>query len=429
MTATYIDCHYARTAHDDGPRPALSGPVEADVCVVGGGLAGLSAALGLAERGRSVVLLEGERVGWGASGRNGGFVGPGYAMPSLALADRLGRDHARALYDLSREGLALVGRRINEYAIDCGPVVEGVISASWFDDREGLLAYRDRMAETFGEAYEFWPREKLREALVSARYYDALFEPASFQFHPLNYCLGVARAAEAKGARLFEGSPVIGHALDGATKRIRTATGEVRAGHVVFACGGYIAGLHRRLSAAVIPVATYVIVTEPLGERIESAIRVPYAVADTRFALDYYRRLADTRILWGGRISLRREPHDLAGLMLGDLLKVYPQLAGVRVETAWGGLMSYAVHKMPQIGTLGGGVWYAMGFGGHGMNTTPMAGELIAAAIAEGDDRYRLFAPFGLTPTGGPLGAAAAQIAYWFYEARDALRARRKARG
>ena len=422
MSTAYIDCHYARTATACAPRPALDGAVEADVCVVGGGLAGLSTALGLAERGVAVALVEARRVGWGASGRNGGFVSAGFSLSAGRLARRLGVDHAQALYGFSRDAVALMRRRIAACDIACGPIVDGILQASWFDDRDALLRERDYMAATFGVEQEFWPRERLREALVSERYFDGLFNAHGFQFHPLNYCLGVAAAAEAKGARVFESSAVTGLDLDAAVKTVHTAAGSVRAAAVVIACGGYIAGLHRRLARAVVPVATYVVATEPLGERLESAIRVPYAIHDTRFALDYYRRLADTRILWGGRIGVRREPRRLAELMLGDLLAVYPQLRGVRVETAWSGLMSYAAHKMPQIGEVSPGVWYAMGFGGHGMNTTTMAGEAVAAAIAEGDDRHRLFAPFGLAPTFGPLGAAAAQVSYWYYRARDALR-------
>ena len=424
MVASYIDSYYARTATETAARQPLADTVDVDVCVVGGGLAGLSATLGLAERGHSVALIEAHRVGWGASGRNGGFVGAGFSPPPRKIAAKVGLDQARALHRLSRDGLEQVRRRIKDHAIDCGPNTEGSLSASWFNDADDLRRWRDDMAETFDERYDFWPRERVREALISERYYDALFKPDAFQFHPLNYCLGLARAAEARGALIFEQSPAVAHDLDGAVKTVTVAGGgQIRAREVLFACGGYIDGLHRRLSAAIVPVATYVIVTEPLGERIETAIRVPYTISDTRFALDYYRRLPDSRILWGGRISIRRQPPALDRLMLGDLLKVYPQLKGVAVETAWSGLMSYAVHKMPQIGRLSPGVWYAMGFGGHGMNTAPMAGELIVAAIAEGDDRYRLFAPFGLTPTGGPLGAAAAQISYWFYALSDALRA------
>jgi gamma-glutamylputrescine oxidase len=424
MAASYIDSYYARTASSGEPRPPLEGALEADVCVVGGGLAGLSSALGLAERGVSVALLEGNRVGWGASGRNGGFVSGGFSLSLQALERRLGRDHAQRLHGLSWDAVALMRRRIETYAIDCGPIVDGVIRASWFDDADGLLRERDYMADIAGIEEEFWPREKLREILLSPRYYDGLFNPRSFHFHPLNYCLGIAGAAESRGARIFEGARVTALELEGPVKIIRTEQGEIRASAVVMTCGGYIAGLHGKLSRAIVPVATYVAVTEPLGDRLQTAMRTPCAVHDTRFALDYYRPLHDSRILWGGRVTVRRsDPTDLAGLMRGDLLKVYPQLAGVEMETAWSGLMSYAVHKMPQIGEVSSGVWHAMGFGGHGMNTTTMAGELIAGAIAENDDRYRLFAPFGLTPTGGPIGAAAAQLTYWYYGLRDALKA------
>ena len=423
MAASYIDSYYARTANAGPSRPTLDGLVEAEVCVVGGGLAGLSTALGLAERGVSVVLLEARRAGWGASGRNGGFVSGGFSKSLQSLEKRLGRDHAKRIHGLSCDAVALIRRRMETYAIDCGPIIDGIIQASWFDDPDSLKRERDYMADMTGIEEEFWPREKLGEMLISERYYDGLFNPHGFQFHPLNYSLGIAAAAEAKGVRIFESSPATGHDLGGPLKTIRTDMGEVRAATVVMTCGGYIDGLHRKLSRAIVPVATYVAVTEPLGDRLESAIRAPYAVHDTRFALDYYRPLHDSRILWGGRISVRRsDPTDLAGLMRGDLLKVYPQLDGVKMETAWGGLMSYGTHKMPQIGEVTPGVWYAMGFGGHGMNTTTMAGELVASAIAEGDDRYRLFAPFGLIPTGGPLGAAAAQLTYWYYFLCDSIK-------
>lgn len=423
MTACYIDSYYARTANSGPVRPTLDGRIEAEVCVVGGGLAGLSTALGLAERGVSVVLLEGVRAGWGASGRNGGFVSGGFSKSLQSLESQLGRDHAKRIHALSWDAVALIRRRMEAYAIDCGPIVDGIIRASWFDDADSLKRERDYMADMTGIEEEFWPRGKLGEILISERYYDGLFNPLGFQFHPLNYSLGLAAAAEAKGVRIFEDSPATGHDLAGPLKLMRTDHGEVRAPTVVMTCGGYIDGLHRKLSRAIVPVATYVAVTEPLGDRLKTAIRAPYAVHDTRFALDYYRPLHDSRILWGGRITVRRsDPADLAGLMRGDLLKVYPQLAGVEMETAWGGLMSYGTHKMPQIGEVTPGVWYAMGFGGQGMNTTTMAGELVAGAIAEGDDRYRLFAPFGLTPTGGPLGKAAAQLTYWYYALCDAIK-------
>ncbi len=425
-TLDYVDSYYRDTVSPGDPRPALEGDISTEVCVVGGGLAGLATALGLRERGVDVVLLESRRVGWGASGRNGGFVGSGYSLPAERLIDRVGLPRAREIFKLSQDAVILIRDRIERYRMDCGPIVDGALNVSWFNDRDGVLRTRDFLAENFDEQREFWPRERVRENLRSNRYYDALFSDRKFQFHPLNYSRAMAAAAESRGAIVHEGSPVTGLDGSGAEKTVHTAGGRVRANQVVMACGGYMDGFHRRLSAAVVPVATYVIATEPLGgERLGSAINVPYAISDNRFSSDYYRALADTRILWGGRISARRsEPARLAVFMLADLLKVYPQLDGVKVESAWYGLMSYAVHKMPQIGQLSPGLWYAMGFGGSGMGTTTVAGELVSSAIADEDDRYRLFEPFGLTPTGGPIGVAAAQLTYWTYQLQDAIRER-----
>ena len=422
----YIDSYYRSTLSTVAQRPALDADIDTEVCVVGGGLAGLATALGLRERGVGVVLLESRQVGWGASGRNGGFVGSGYSLPPDRLIARVGLQHARELYRLTQDAVALVRQRIDHYHMDCGPIVDGGLTVSWFNDRDAVMATRDFLAENFDEQREFWPRERLREVLHTNRYYDALFSSSRFQFHPLNYSRAMAEAAQRRGATIFEHSPVMKLDVDGADKVVHTAGGRVRAANVVMACGGYLGGLHGRLSSAVVPIATYMIATEPLGEeRIRGAIDVPYAISDNRFASDYYRALADSRVLWGGRISARRsEPARLARFMLADLLKVYPQLEGVRVASAWYGLMSYAVHKMPQIGQLTDGLWYAMGFGGSGMGTTTVAGELLASAIAENDDRHRLFAPFGLTPTGGVAGVAAAQLTYWSYQLRDGLRDR-----
>jgi gamma-glutamylputrescine oxidase len=422
----YVDSYYRSTVSPGAPRPALDADIDTDVCVVGGGLAGLATALGLRERGKSVVVLEARQVGWGASGRNGGIVGSGYSLPPERMIARVGLQQARELYRLTQDAIALVRRRIQHYRMDCGPIVDGGLHVSWFNDRDAVLRSRDFLAENFDEPREFWPRDRVREALRTSRYYDALFSDRRFQFHPLNYSRAMAAAAESRGAVVFEGSPVEALHVNGTQKVVLTTRGRIRAAHLVMACGGYIEGLHHRLSAAIVPVATYMIATEPVGEeRIRGAIGVPYAISDNRFSSDYYRALSDTRILWGGRISVRRSrPAHLARFMLADLLKVYPQLEGARVAHAWYGLMSYAVHKMPQIGQLSPGLWYAMGFGGSGMGTTTVAGELVSSAIAENDDRYRLFAPFGLTPTGGPLGTAAAQLTYWNFRLRDALRER-----
>jgi gamma-glutamylputrescine oxidase len=419
----HIDSYYARTANPAPARPALTGEIETDVCVVGGGLAGLSTALSLAERGTSVAVVEARRIAWGASGRNGGFVGPGYPADVDRVVRRVGLPHARKLYALTLDAVALVRRRIERYRIACDPTYSGMLRAWWTDDADAPKRERDYLRETLGIELEFWPRERLRETLVTQRYHDALLYPRTFHFHPLNYALGVAEAIEAKGGRVFEDSPVTQLQAEAAQKAVATAHGRIKARRIVMACGGYIDGLHRKLSGAIRPIATWVMVTEPLGDRLKEAMRGPHCVIDSRFDFDYYRPLPDTRILWGGGITIRRsDPARLRAVMLRKLLTVYPQLQGVRVETAWSGLMGYPRHSMVQVGEVSPGLWYAMGFGGHGMGTTTMAGELVAAAIAEGDDRYKLFAPFGLAWTGGPFGLAAVEATYRWYRFRDWLR-------
>jgi len=426
---SYPRTFYAQTRTPDAPRPPLEGEHEVEVCIVGGGLAGLNTALALAERGRSVVLLEAQSVGFGASGRNGGFVSRGYSQELSTLVRQLGLDHARALYDLTGEAVALIRHRIDTQAIDCGPNTEGVLVATWTDEADDLRRAIDWMAQNFGAQQAFVPRERVVEEYAdSPCYFDAIWNPGTFQFHPLNYCLGIARAAEAAGARLFENSAVTALETERPEKLVVTARGMVRCRHLVLACGGYGLGLLPEVSGAVLPVATYVMATEPIPDAIlRTAIRRKVCIADTRRAGDYYRALPDGRILWGGRMTARvAEPPQLARLMLEDLVRVYPQLrAHARFDTAWAGTMSYARHRMPQIGCLREGVWYGQAFGGSGMATTTVAGELLAEGIAGESDRYRLFEPFGLDWAGGPFGRVAAQLIYWRGQALDAAAARR----
>ena len=215
MSSEHINSYYARTANPSPARPSLDGEIETDVCVVGGGLAGLSTALSLAERGRSVVVLEARRVAWGASGRNGGFVGAGFAADLDGIIKRAGLEQARRLFALTREAVERIRERIGRYGIACEPIHSGMLRAWWTDDADEPRRVRDHLQETLGVELEFWPRERLRETLVTRRYHDALLYPRSFHFHPLNYALGVATAIEAKGGRIFESSGVIGLQTDG----------------------------------------------------------------------------------------------------------------------------------------------------------------------------------------------------------------------
>jgi gamma-glutamylputrescine oxidase len=415
--------YYRATCSPDRYDP-LNGARECAVCIIGAGFAGLASAMSLYERGvRDIVILDAQRVGFGASGRNGGFVFGGFSLGERSLLGAAGSDHGRKLYRLTQDAVETIRRRIARDGIDCDAREAGILLANWFDDDRILDAQQRFMADELGVEWQRIARAALAEQLDTRRYFGALFEPTAFHFHPLKYAQGLARVLAAGGVAIHERSRVARVARAGAGWRVTTAHGEVGAREVVMCCGGYIERLHRRLRGAILPIATYVMVTEPLGARLQSAIRTGAAVYDTRFAFDYYRPLPDTRLLWGGRISIRdRPPAAVAELLYRDMLKVYPQLAGVRIDHAWSGLMSYARHKMPQIGRLPDGMWYGMGFGGHGVAPTTLAGELLAGAIQGDLAGLDDFSRWGLAPSGGPAGLMAAQFAYWYYELRDWLR-------
>jgi gamma-glutamylputrescine oxidase len=415
----YIDCHYARTRADQTCRPFLDGTLATGTVVVGGGLAGLTIALELARGGHSVVLLEGRRIGWGASGRNGGFCGPGYALGHDGIARIVGLETARELMALSREGVDYVADNLAAFGSPVDPRRRGHISARRVPARAELERYRDKMA-ALGVALSVQGIEETRAQLKSPFYYESIVEPTMFAMQPLDYALAMAREIERLGGKVFENSPALSTGRFGASHLVATPRGKVSAHHLVICTGGYTGRLVPALRRAMLPIATYAMASEADAALLDGAIATPKCISDDRRAGDYYRRTADGRLIWGGRITARtRDPGDLAALLRRDMIEVYPQLAGLRIECAWSGLMAYARHYMPQVGRLDEGLWYCTAFGGHGLNTTAAAGGLIAAAIAEGDDRYQLFAPFGLAWNGGPLGPAAAQLTYWKLQLQD----------
>ena len=418
--------YYRATAMPYPSYAPLQGSVHARVAVIGGGFAGLNTALGLAERGvRDVVLLESEQIGFGASGRNGGFVFAGYSLGEQSLLDQRGAAQAKALFKLTTEAVQRIRRRITDYAISCDVVDEGVIWANWFRDPAVLRQRQRLLAEYYGVDWQWLPEAELRARILSGRYHDGLYERDALHLHPLNYAIGLAAAAAGQGVRVHEKSAVRSLSREGLQWRLHTAQGELFADQVVLACGGYLAGLRKPVDRAILPIATYVMATEPLGDRLEGCLRTRAAIYDSRFAFDYYRALPDTRLLWGGRISvLNRSPHAVKRLLTRDLLRVFPQLKGVRIDYAWSGLMSYARHQMPQIGSDGQGLWWAQAFGGHGLAPTCAAGELVASAIAEDDGRWRQFADYGLDNTHRPFGYLAAQASYWWQQGRDCLKTR-----
>jgi glycine/D-amino acid oxidase-like deaminating enzyme len=424
MTETYIDTYYRRTIVDHSAYPALSGSHQVDVCVIGGGLAGLSTALECLQRGLKVAVLERRRIAWGASGRNGGFVTAGYATGHEQIARRAGEAGAKSLHDLSVEGARIVRENIDRLDLPRVNPTPGVMRAIRYDDAAGLQAEVAEAKRKFGMTLRYLSREEVQEKLKSRAYFQGIFSPDAFHFHPLNYALGLGAEIAKRGGMIFEQTAATGIARRPGGFTVTAAGGSIAAEHVVLCGGGYTDRVAPALHRAFLPIATYMLLTEPIPQ-IAQAINTNAAIADDRRAGDYYRVVDGNRILWGGCITTRTaDPADLAAIMRRRIVETYPQLADLKVAAAWSGLMSYARHLMPQIGRTADGLWHATGFGGHGMNTTAIAGRVVAEAIAGESDRIKLYAPFGLDWNGGPFGRIAVQATYWYLQAMDAWRER-----
>jgi gamma-glutamylputrescine oxidase len=410
---------YAATRDATPERPSLNGRVAADVAIVGGGFAGLHTARLLAMRGQKVVLVERQRIGWGASGRNGGFVGPGFALRTGALIEQLGEDHARQLYVQSQRGVDIVRASLTEMGRPDILMRWGRLSVSRTDQGPDFAERSRALAKKLGATFEPWETDQVRALLITERYFQGLHDAQGFQIHPLNLALALAADAERRGVQVHEATEARSLERRGTEWQLRTAMGEVTARHVVLAGNADLGRIHR-LSGAVLPVATYVAVTGKLGPRLGEAIRWRGAIGDTRRAGDYYRIVDEDRLLWGGRITTdMREPARLRAMMRGDILSVYPQLGDIAIEYAWPGIMGYALHKMPQVGEIEPGLWACTAFGGHGVAQTAAGADAVAAGITREDDRWRLFAPFGTAWAGGALGRLGTQLVYWKLQASD----------
>lgn len=421
----YPDTFYAQTRSDRATRPALQGAQDTDTVVVGGGLAGLTTALELAREGVVVSVLESESIGFGASGRNGGIVSPAFACGGDAIAARVGPEKARALHKLRIEGVNRLRAHILTLNIQQADPVAGLLNLRRFDRAEDLHAYAAEFERDYGYAFTYLDRRAIQERLQTTRYLHGLEDPSAFHIHPLNYLRALAAEVERLGGKIYEHSPAIGCDL-GAQKRIRTPNGLINAKRAIFATGGYTGPLIPRLQRAVLPIATYMMVSKPAPDLLAQAIKTQSAVLDDRRASDYYRLVdGGQRLLWGGRITTRAaNALGVAAELRRAMLDVYPQLAPLQTDLAWSGLMAYARHLMPQIGQMQSDVWHITAFGGHGLNTTAMAGKVLAEAILGQSNRIDLFAPWGLDYAGGLIGLAVAQLTYWSLQAQDYWRER-----
>ena len=414
---------YVETAGEIPAYPRLEGDHTAEVCVIGGGYAGLSAALHLAEAGREVVLLEANRVGWGASGRNGGQLGVGPRADIRKYERLLGREDARRIWEIAVAGNRLVRDLVARHAIDC-ELVDGYLEACWKARHFRPVAdYARHLAEHYGhEGIRVVSREEMAEMLGTRRYWGGYLDMWGAHLHPLRYALGLARAAAAAGARLCERSRV--RRLDPETGEVATGEALVRARHVVVACNGYLDGLLPEVARRVLPINNFVAVTEPLGEaRARALIRDDVCVSDTKFVLNYYHLTRDHRMLWGGGESYgRRFPRDIAGLVRSKMLEVFPQLADVALTHAWGGTLAITATRFPSFRQVGDKVWSISGWSGSGIHMATIGGQIVAEAIMGERARWDLMARLPTPPfPGGALRQALLAAAMTWYSLRDRL--------
>lgn len=410
---------YAGTTPVPPSRTPLSYDVDVDVCVIGGGLAGLTVAREVARRGWSVALLEARRIAWNASGRNSGVVLPGFSTPVEKVVERIGLPAAGALWELSQSGVQYIREAIADIG-DIG-IIEGngwLHVSKWWPDADRILARVGLLGE-MGIRVEAWQTDRVRDALRTNHYFGAIHFPDGFQINPLAYALGLASAAVQAGVRIFENTRVTAADLAGIRKRIDTPRGRVRAGHVVLAGNIHLDGIARPLADTLIPVTAFTGVTQPLGRKLAHAVAFRGAVSDSRHASHHYRVVGENRLLWTGSASVGSM---WARKSLERTIRAtYPQLGPVRFEYFWPAGTGFAVHRMPQIGQVQPGVWLASAFGGHGLNTSAMAGYLIARAIVEGDDTWRRFLPFELVWAGGRAGRTVAYAATWWQRRSEAV--------
>ncbi|MEX5512350.1 NAD(P)/FAD-dependent oxidoreductase [Pseudomonas paralactis] len=424
----HAQSYYRATANAMPQRPALNADLSADVCVIGGGFTGVNTAIELAQRGLSVILLEARRIGWGASGRNGGQLIRGIGHDVSGFAKYVGEEGVRYLERAGIDSVALVGERIGEHGIDCDlrwGFCELANTAAQF------AAFKDEQAQLAAMGYTPETRlvgaQDMAQVVGSTVYAGGLVDMGSGHLHPLNLVLGEAQVAEALGVRIFEQTEVL-ELIHGETVQVRCAGGTVRAAQLVLACNAHLEDLEPRLGGKVLPAGSYIIATEPLREPVaQQLIPQNLALCDQKVGLDYYRLTADRRLLFGGACHYSgRDPQDIAAYMRPKMLKVFPQLANTAIEFQWGGKIGITANRFPQVGRLKQypNVFYAQGYSGHGLNVTHWCARLLAEGIHAGASQgLDIFSqvPHMTFPGGKALRSPLLALGMLWYRLREAL--------
>jgi gamma-glutamylputrescine oxidase len=417
--------YYAAYGTPAPARPALAGTQRCDVCVVGGGIAGTSTALHLAERGLEVILVEAQQIGWGASGRSGAQVLPGVAASQEQLDRLIGTADARKVWDVCVEGVRLVRELIARHDIDAQFVAGHMLTAVKPRHERELRTHVEELQQRYGyQGVRYMPQDEVRSIIASDRYRGALYDPNAGHIQPLNYTLGLAAAAERRGARIFEGTRALefsGHA----PVRVRMSGGEVLCRQLVLCGNVYLGATAPQLQSRIMAVGTCIVASEPLGAaRAQSLISNNAAVADMNWVLDYFRRSQDHRLLFGGRVTYAGfDPDRIAAATRARMTLVFPQLRDVKLQFAWGGQVDITRNRAPDFGRLNPDVYYLQGFSGHGIALTGMAGKLVSEAIAGEAGRFDVFAriPHGAFPGGQAQRRPALVLAMMYYRIRDLL--------
>lgn len=401
----YVPSYYSATATPLPPQPALTSDVSADVCIIGGGYTGLSAALHLAQSGKQVVLLEAEKIGWGASGRNGGHVGTGQRVGQQTLEKKLGHDKAHQLWDLGLEAANLVRELIDTHQIQCD-LKEGILHvAAKPGDVDYLKEETDHLRDRYGyDQISFIEKADVDQMVGTEKFHAGMLDKGSMHLHPLNYALGLAKAAINAGAQLHEDSRVLDYENKGSHVEVRTAQATVTAKQLVLGCNGYLEKLSPPIASKIIPINNFVLATEPLSDELaRSLIRDDVGLQDSLYVINYWKLSGDNRLVFGGGENYtKRFPRDLKAFVRRYMLRVYPQLQDTRIDYAWGGTLAITMNRLPHFGTIDNNIYFAQGYSGHGIPTATFAGKLMAEAIFGDSERFDLMA--GLPTPGFPGG-------------------------